>query len=66
VISSAYKLAERPKVGQMEPTLETMEMGHRRIIIGHFKIIYRIDEVLDAIFVTDIFDSRQNPKKVRP
>lgn len=42
VIRSTNKLAENPNVGQLEPILDELELGHRRIIVGHFKIIYRV------------------------
>ncbi|MBP9152095.1 MAG: type II toxin-antitoxin system RelE/ParE family toxin [Flavobacteriales bacterium] len=50
-------------LGQIEPTLENLELGHRRIIEGHVKIIYRIDG--EVVTVIDFFDSRMNPKKVK-
>jgi hypothetical protein len=39
-----------------------MNLGHRYLVEGNFKIIYRI--VDDIIWVTDIFDSRQDPEKM--
>ncbi|MFT4681801.1 MAG: toxin ParE1/3/4 [Granulosicoccus sp.] len=65
VISSTYKLAVYPEMGQIEPVLESLNLGHRRIIEGHFKIVYRINASEETIYVTDIFDSRQDPKKVK-
>lgn len=37
-------------------------MGHRRLVVGHFKIIYRI--LPGEIIVLDIFDSRQDPDRM--
>ncbi len=36
---------------------------HRRLVEGHYKIIYRIEG--EIIYVTDIFDSRQDPLKMK-
>jgi len=49
--------------GQIEPTLEHLGLGHRRLIEGNFKIIYRVDGEL--VSVTDIFDSRMDPDKMK-
>lgn len=48
---------------QEEEYLESEKSGHRRVISGNYKIIYRIVNK-DTIFVSDIFDSRQNPNKM--
>lgn len=40
-----------------------MGKEHRRIIEGHYKIIYRVEG--QAIYITDIFDSRQDPNKMK-
>jgi hypothetical protein len=37
--------------------------GHRRLVESHYKIIYRV--VGEYIYVTDIFDSRQDPDKMK-
>jgi len=49
--------------GQIEPSLSSEGKGHRRLVEGHFKIIYRLEG--DMVYVTDIFDSRQNPHKMK-
>lgn len=49
--------------GQIEPAMEHRGQGHRRLIEGHFKIIYRVED--DVVYVTDIFDTRQDPEKMQ-
>lgn len=49
--------------GQFEPELEELGLQHRRVIVGPFKIIYRV--VSGRIIVTDIFDSRRDPKRMK-
>jgi mRNA-degrading endonuclease RelE of RelBE toxin-antitoxin system len=66
VIRSANDLASNPNLGQIEPLLQSLNLNHRRIMVGHFKIIYRIIEKPNIILVTDIFDSRQDPNKMKP
>jgi len=63
VLDSADSLAIHPTKGQFEPFLDHLSLGHRRIIEGNFKIIYRV--VGDIVYITDIFDSRQDPVKMK-
>ncbi|MCU0318815.1 MAG: hypothetical protein MUE88_01880 [Flavobacteriales bacterium] len=58
-------LGERAGEGAYEELLDTPADGirYRRAIAGHFKIIYRVVE--GVVEVSDIFDSRQDPQKMR-
>ena len=47
----------------MEEYLRHLNLGHRRIVTDHYKIIYRIED--QVIYITDIFDTRQNPGKMK-
>ncbi|MCO6481553.1 MAG: type II toxin-antitoxin system RelE/ParE family toxin [Flavobacteriales bacterium] len=55
-------LVDHPRGGQYEPLLDHLKMGHRCKVSGNYKIIYRI--INDLIFVSDIFDARQDPEKM--
>ncbi len=55
-------LEKQPKLGQLEPFLDELGLGHRHILTGNFKIIYLIQG--DSIFITDLFDTRRNPEKI--
>jgi mRNA-degrading endonuclease RelE of RelBE toxin-antitoxin system len=37
-------------------------LQHRRLIVGNYKIIYLIED--DVVYISDIFDTRQDPKKM--
>ena len=56
-------LKRNPRRGQYEPWLEYKGEGHRRLVVGKFKVIYRIEGY--TIYVTDIFDARQDPGKMK-
>ena len=56
-------LSDNPLLGQEEENLAVLEQGHRYLVEGHYKIIYRI--VDDVIYITDIFDTRQDPDKMK-
>ncbi len=58
----ADSLALNPNKGQREKYLHHLQEDHRRIIEGHFKIIYKIER--KTIYITDFFDSRQSPEKM--
>jgi plasmid stabilization system protein ParE len=48
---------------QQEEYLEHLGKGHRRVIEGPVKIIYRIER--EHIYIIDFFDSRQDPEKMK-
>jgi len=56
-------LTSMPLIGQKEPLLAKLKGDYRRIIEGHYKIIYNFDS--DIVFINRVFDSRQNPKKLK-
>lgn len=64
VIEISKLLAENPKMGQKEENLEHLEQEHRSIPIKPvYKVIYRIID--QTIFITDVFDTRQDPEKMK-
>ncbi|HEX2615931.1 MAG TPA: type II toxin-antitoxin system RelE/ParE family toxin [Flavobacteriales bacterium] len=62
VVDDIDRLVEHPRGGQREPLLDHLGLGHRRLVSGHYKIIYRIID--DLIFISDIIDTRQDPEKM--
>lgn len=63
ILDKADTLLLNPLKGQKEPYLEHLGLNHRRIVQSHYKIIYRI--IGEYIYITDIFDSRQDPDKMK-
>ncbi len=63
VLEGIALLAQYPRGGQVEPWLDHKQLGHRRVVIGNYKVIYRIQE--NDIRITDVFDSRQDPGKMK-
>lgn len=63
ILDAANSLIFQPFKGQKEPCLEHLGLDHRRLIQGHYKIIYRVIE--EYIYITDVFDSRQDPEKMK-
>jgi toxin ParE1/3/4 len=63
ILEKIEKLADNPWIGQTEEYLEHLSKSHRRVIDGNYKIIYRVEN--DIIYITDIFDTRQDPSKMK-
>jgi plasmid stabilization system protein ParE len=56
-------LSSQPTIGQREPLLEGKRYEYRRLLEGHYKIIYRVEG--DTVHIVTVFDTRQNPDKLR-
>jgi plasmid stabilization system protein ParE len=62
ILSSTNQLEKHTLSGQIEENLLNLGKGHRYIIRGNYKIIYNIQN--QKVYVTDVFDTRQNPDKI--
>ncbi|MBI3189758.1 MAG: type II toxin-antitoxin system RelE/ParE family toxin [Ignavibacteriales bacterium] len=51
-----------PEMGQVESRLEYLQREHRYLVEGNYKVIYYIAE--QTIYITDIFDTRQDPEEL--
>ena len=63
ILFSPEILKTHPLAGQEEESLKALQEGHRYLVEGNYKIIYKVVE--KKIFLTDVFDSRQNPAKLK-
>jgi plasmid stabilization system protein ParE len=63
ILGAAEILEVNPFIGQLEPYLVHLELDHRRIIKDNYKIIYRV--MGQYVYITDIFDTRQDPSKMK-
>lgn len=63
LLARTDELISNPEQGQIEESLKSLGLEHRRLVEGHFKIIYRVSN--QTIYITDFFDSRQHPKKMK-
>ena len=64
LLDKAESLKQYPYKGQQEELLQSIGIGHRRPVVDHYKIIYRVTAT--SIYITDIFDTRQDPRKMYP
>jgi len=63
ILDKADEILTNIYLGQKEDYLEHLQLSHRRVIVGNYKIIYNVKE--DYILTTDIFDTRQDPTKMK-
>ena len=65
ILNRAKELETYPELGSEEENLREHGKGHRSLVVGTlYKIIYLIAKPF--IIITDIFDTRQNPNKMKP
>lgn len=65
ILDRADELEKYPELGPEEDNLKILGQGHRSLLVGRqHKIIYLI--VTPFIIITDIFDIRQHPEKMKP
>lgn len=63
ILTATKPLLKQSLIGALEENLTELKQGHRYIVEGNYKIIYRIID--NEIYITDIFDCRQNPTKMK-
>ena len=65
ILDRADELENYPELGPEEDNLKSLGQGHRSLLVGTlYKIIYLIAKPF--IVITDIFDVRQDPDKMKP
>jgi toxin ParE1/3/4 len=62
IFSSTKQLIHHPNSGQIEKSLEQLEEGHRYLVSGNYKVVYK--KVKAGILITDVFDTRLDPIKI--
>jgi len=63
IFSATRQLIKHPLSGPIEPNLQRLGEGHRYLVEGNYKIIYK--RVKEGVLVTDVFDTRQDPIKIK-
>jgi plasmid stabilization system protein ParE len=63
ILAVTRLLEQFPYGGQVEPWLEQQGLGHRRAVVGNYKVVYRVLEA--EVRMVDVFDSRQDPGKMK-
>ena len=64
IVAEANWLAHNPRAGQFESWLEELGQGHRRWVVGNYKLIYLVGS--ETLVVTDVFDARGDTQRMVP
>ncbi len=65
IINEPKKLIKTPFIGQEEELLKQRKIEYRYLVFKNYKLIYSVDTENGFIKVADIFDTRQNPPKLK-
>ena len=65
IVKATLNLRKQPEIGQREELVLHPEMQFRYIIYKNYKIIYRIVSSEESILILDVFNTRQNPVKIK-
>lgn len=65
IINAPNRLLTNRELGQKEEQLDDLQKEYRYLIHHTYKIIYSVDLKDRMIKIADVFDTRQNPKKIK-
>lgn len=65
IYNQALKLEHQPEMGQIEELLKNRKQRYRYLVFKNYKIIYWINNSENRIEINDVFDTRQNPVKMK-
>ncbi|WP_158838067.1 type II toxin-antitoxin system RelE/ParE family toxin [Polaribacter sp. L3A8] len=65
IYEETLKLKQQPRIGQVEEFLKQRKQEFRYLVYKNYKIIYWINNSENRIEINDVFDTRQNPPKLK-
>lgn len=65
IINAPNKLLKSPLIGQREGLLAERTIEYRYLVFKNYKLIYSVDSTKGYIKIADVFDTRQNPPKLK-
>ncbi|KOS04690.1 plasmid stabilization protein [Flavobacterium akiainvivens] len=65
LVDASINLDQSPYIGQREEFLSDRLQEFRYIVHKNYKIIYWIDIPNQMLLISNVFDSRQNPDKIK-
>lgn len=65
IIQESEKLIKASFIGQEEALLKEREIQYRYLVFKNYKLIYSVDKKNGFIKIADVFDTRQNPPKMK-
>ncbi|RLD39444.1 MAG: type II toxin-antitoxin system RelE/ParE family toxin [Bacteroidetes bacterium] len=65
IIDKTIGLEKNPYIGQKEELLSDRPQNFRYLVFKNYKIIYWINQNKNRIDIINVFDTRQNPMKMK-
>ena len=65
ILAEPNRLIENSEMFQYEELLIDRNDNYKYIVCGNYKIIYSVDVEEQLIKIADVFDTRQNPIKIK-
>ncbi len=65
IIDKTIGLDKNPHIGQKEGLLSDRPQNFRYLVFKNYKIIYWINQNKNRIDIVNVFDTRQNPLKMK-
>lgn len=65
IYNETLKLKRQPEIGQTEELLKNRKQEFRYLVHKNYKVIYWINNEENRIEINDVFDTRQNPPKLK-
>jgi plasmid stabilization system protein ParE len=65
IVMEALKLQKHPTLGQKEELLKSRPQSFRYLVFKNYKLIYWVNESRPRIEIVDVFDTRQNPIRIK-
>jgi len=65
IINKTLGLNKNPHIGQKEELLSDRPQKFRYLVFKNYKIVYWINKNKNRIDIVNIFDTRQNPLKIK-
>lgn len=64
IIDRTIGIEKQPKKGAVETSLKHREQEFRYLVFKNYKIVYWINYEFGRIEIANVFDTRQDPKKI--
>ncbi|MFP9097532.1 type II toxin-antitoxin system RelE/ParE family toxin [Flavobacterium sp. RHBU_24] len=65
ILDEPSRLINDPEISPREELLFDRENKYYYLVCDNYKLIYSVDKNLNHINITDVFDTRQNPLKIK-
>lgn len=65
IVHEALKLEKHPTIGPKEELLKSRPQPFRYLVFKNYKIVYWVNDNKSRIEIVDVFDTRQNPLKLK-